>query len=263
MLVTTSYEPSPEQLDRVRRLAAEAGGTFVPRKRLTLPGMRAKFGTPGGEAPAILVATERELKYYTPEGTALFFHPSTAAIRAKRLLRGEGDIMLAVAGVMPGDRVIDCTAGLGSDAIVFALATGPLGAVTALESEPAVALLLQEGLAVYASGIAALDEAMRRIDVRRVDHLAYLREQPDNSADIVYFDPMFRRPIGASSSISPLRGMANDGALSPEAVAEAARVARKRVVLKEHRDSGEFARLGFEKNARGGATKVAYGVMTP
>lgn len=263
MLVTTSYEPSPQQLDRGRRLADFTGGTFVPRRRLTLPGMRAKYGSPGGEAPAILVATERELKYYAPDGTELFFHPSTASIRAKRLLRGEDDWMLSVAGVEPGDRVIDCTAGLGSDAIMFALAAGPQGAVTALESEPAVALLLREGLATYTSGIAALDAAMRRIETRCVDHLAYLREQPDNSADIVYFDPMFRRPIGASSSISPLRVLANDDALSPEAVAEAARVARKRVVLKEQRDSGEFARLGFVKNARGGTTKIAYGVMTP
>lgn len=52
----------------------------------------------------------------------------------KRLRNGEPDTLLALAGVRPGDRIVDCTAGLGSDAIVFAFAVGDEGTVVALES---------------------------------------------------------------------------------------------------------------------------------
>lgn len=261
MLVTTSYYPSPDQIASAERLADELRGTFVSRRRYTLPGLRAKYGARGA-APPILLVTDRELRYHLPGGDTLFFHPSTALIRCKRLLRGEADVMLEVSGAAEGDTVIDCTAGLGSDAIVFAAGVGPQGRVVALESEPAIALLLREGLAAYTSGVAELDAAMRRIKVRTVDHLAYLRTLPDRCADIVYFDPMFRRPIGESSSIAPLRPIANDSEIAPETIAEARRVARKRIVLKEHRDSREFERLGFERHARG-HTKIAYGVMKP
>jgi hypothetical protein len=72
-----------------------------------------------------------------------------------------------------------------------------------------------------------------------------LRSLPDKSADIVYFDPMFRIPVEESSSISPYRFIANPEPLSLEAVTEAVRVARRKVILKDHRDSPEFDRLGF------------------
>jgi hypothetical protein len=72
---------------------------------------------------------------------------------------------------------------------------------------------------------------------------------------------MFRRPVKESSGIAPLRPFANTEPLQPEAVEEAARVARRSVVLKEQVDSGEFERLGFRKQVRSGAN-IAYGVIS-
>ena len=86
---------------------------------------------------------------------------------------------------------------------------------------------------------------MRRIEVRHSHHLDYLKSLPDQSVDIVYFDPMFREPITDSASINPLRHYANGEPLDAESVREAIRVARKTVVMKEARSSGEFERLGF------------------
>jgi hypothetical protein len=83
---------------------------------------------------------------------------------------------------------------------------------------------------------------------------------PDRSVDIVYFDPMFRRPVLSSSALRPLRSQAEERPLSEAAVREAVRVARRRVVLKDHRDSGEFERLGFVRR-RVSSSKVAYGVI--
>jgi 16S rRNA (guanine1516-N2)-methyltransferase len=71
---------------------------------------------------------------------------------------------------------------------------------------------------------------------------------------------MFRDPLHSSTGISPLRSFANERMVTAESVDEAKRVARKCVVLKEQRDSGEFERLGFTKDPRIHA-KVAYGVI--
>ncbi|WP_079909077.1 class I SAM-dependent methyltransferase [Paenibacillus sp. 32352] len=263
MLITTSYDPRQEQLALAQRLLEQLkqmeGVTgplrIVPRARLSLPQMRERYK----EMDIVLVSRER-IEYYHEQQPAMFFHPSTAAIRIKRLLNGEQDTLLHLAQVQPGDTVLDCTAGLGSDSIVFSFGAGEAGAVTALESSPLQCLLLQHGLGSYYSDIPGMIEAMRRIRTVQTDHLDFLRQQKDRSFDVVYFDPMFRKPIHESSSIRSIRGIADSRALSEEAVAEALRVARRTVVMKEHRDSGEFARLGFTELHRS-TTKIAYGVI--
>ncbi|MBQ1913638.1 MAG: protein-L-IsoD(D-D) O-methyltransferase, partial [Selenomonadaceae bacterium] len=88
----------------------------------------------------------------------------------------------------------------------------------------------------------------------------FLREQPDKSFDVVYFDPMFRHPLMESENLNPLRAVADHRPVSLEAISEAKRVARHRVVLKENSRSLEFARLGFTKMAGGQYSKIRYGV---
>ena len=124
-----------------------------------------------------------------------------------------------------------------------------------------IAAVTGYGLQHFLPGNYPLYAAMRRINVVNEDYLDYLRQQPDNSVDVVYFDPMFRKPLTASSSISPLRGVADHRPLSVEAVTEACRVARLRVVMKEASGSGEFARLGFHRLVGGKYSKVHYGVI--
>ncbi|MBD0380443.1 class I SAM-dependent methyltransferase [Paenibacillus sedimenti] len=255
MLVTTSYSPSPELVDKASRLAADYGGRMVPRRRDSLQQIRKKF-----TGDSLLLVTKEEIRYYEGDIPAHFFHPSMALVRIKRMLRGESDLLIDVSGAARGDVVVDCTAGLASDAIVFSFAVGAAGSVTALESEKVPAMLIREGLSVYESEIPELNEAMRRIAVRQIRHTDYLQQLETKSVDIVYFDPMFRHPIEESSSISPLRQNANAEAVSLEAIAEARRVARKSIVLKEHRDSKEFDRLGFEHVLRS-TTKTTYGVI--
>lgn len=239
MLVTTAAG-SPGVTERhARALADELGARFAARDGRTLSHLMKTAGD-----PEIFVAYDKEVRFKHKDGPFLFFHPSMAMIRVKRLIAGEQDAMLNAGRVAPGDRVIDCTMGLASDAIVYSYAVGETGAVTAVESELIPFILAREGLLAYECGFPSLESAMRRIQPVHEDHLGYLRKQPDNSADIVYFDPMFRK-AEAGSSIEPLRGMANPGALRPEAVEQAKRIARKTVVMKEHNRSGEFERLGF------------------
>ncbi|MDF2923355.1 MAG: hypothetical protein K0R57_2269 [Paenibacillaceae bacterium] len=256
MFVTTSYHPASTELKLAKHMAARLGCPYVERRQSSLPRLLRIHGLQD-----ILVVTTKGPRFF-PQGAdePFFFHPSTAQIRLKRLLRGEADALLETAEIRPGEAILDCTAGLASESILLAYAAGPQGSVTAVESEPLVALLVEHGLAEYCSGVAEMDEAMRRITLACEDHLDYLGKLADNSMDIVYFDPMFRQTIEETSALAPLKTIANYGALRKEAVAEARRVARRRVILKENRDGDEFARLGFSRIYRPN-TKIAYGVI--
>lgn len=255
MIITTSYQPTKSQVDKAREAADRLKTQYVPRRKFSIPQLMGRYHT-----EEVLLVGKDGLKAYFGEDPPLFFHPSTALVRAKRILRGETDIMLQAAGVSAGDSVLDCTAGLASDSIVFSLAVGEQGKVTSLESEFLLSFLVKEGLTSYVSSLEQVNQAMRRIHILYRNHAEYLKEAETASVDIVYFDPMFRQPIEESSGISPLRRVANPRAVDPESIREALRVARKCVVLKEHRDSAEFERLGFSSIIKSN-TKIAYGVI--
>jgi hypothetical protein len=257
MLVSTSLHPDPKLLKQAEQLSVKYGGRLVPRRKRSVGELRDL----DGEQP-VLLATRSGLRLYSEDARPLFFHPGMAAIRVQRLHAGDADPLVTATAVEPGDTVLDCTAGLASDAIVLACAAGEMGRVTALESEPLIYCLLEDGLARYIAEQDEITEAMRRIRLVGREHTDYLRSLPDNSFGIVCFDPMFRRPITESASMSVLRAAANPAPVSRDAIREAIRVARKRVVLKEHRGSREFDRLGFTVYRRS-KSKIAYGVIIP
>jgi hypothetical protein len=257
MIVTTGMKPTEEETALAESLAAELGGRFVPRGGASLAKLLRRF-----RADRVLVTGPDGLRLHTDDGgQPLRYHPGMGLVRAKRLREGGSDPLVEISGARPGDRVLDCTAGLAGDAFVFSRAVGPTGRVVALESEPVLYVIVREGLRVYATGMDDLDADLRRIELIRTDHAAYLASLPSGSFDIVYFDPMFRIPVHESSSMVPLRGVANPAPLSSEAVREAKRVARRVVVMKENRDSGEFERLGFTRVPTKKTSAVAYGVI--
>lgn len=238
-------------------LASKLQAQWVPRQDLSIEQLRLRYG-----ATVILLNTKQGLRLYSSSDSKqpLFFHPSMAALRIQSLVKGDGDALLEATQVAEGDKVLDCTAGLASDAIVFSHLVGATGRIIALESEKPLHLLIQRGLATYKSESPELNTAMRRIELLQEEHKEYLERLPDRSVDIVYFDPMFRQPLEDSVAINPLRGIANAAALEGETIRQAIRVARKRVVLKEHRSSDQFERLGFTRLPRA-HSKIAYGVI--
>lgn len=256
MIVTTAPRPSDEAKRIAARLASELKARLVPRRGATVRQLLAADAAKQG-----IVVTEGEVRFYDGEDAKpLFFHPSMAFVRVKRLREGESDPLVRWSGCRLGDDVIDCTAGMAGDSLVLSYAAGDTGTVTALESGAVLGALVREGLASYRTGLPDVDAAMRRIKLLTAGHIDYLAGQPDNSADIVYFDPMFRKPVQDSSAIAAFRSIASGEALSEEAVFHARRVARRTVIMKEHASSGEFQRLGFEP-CQPGTSKITYGVI--
>lgn len=255
MIITTAESSSIGTVQRAQKLALELQCRYVLRGKRSVAKLFAAY-----EDPDVIVITDQEIRYVHPEKPALSFHPSMSFVRVKRLIRGESDPMLEAAQIKPGDSVLDCTAGLGSDSIVFSYGVGPSGQVTALESEMNLFALVKEGLQTYQTDVQEMNEAMRRIEMQWMNHRTYLQEQPDQSVDVVFFDPMFREPLMKSSSLNPLRELANHAELSEETIDQAKRVARKTVILKEQKDSNEFERLGFSCIHRN-PSKIAYGVI--
>jgi hypothetical protein len=88
-------------------------------------------------------------------------------------------------------------------------------------------------------------EPARRIEVRAVDHLAALTALPSRSFDVVVFDPMFRHARAQPSGFDLVRALADARPLRAGAVAEARRVARRWVVVKDGAPGWDLARLGL------------------
>ncbi|MGI6548811.1 MAG: class I SAM-dependent methyltransferase [Syntrophomonadales bacterium] len=242
---------SPEIIE----FAAESGARYTPRQDRSLVRILADENASGvivwePEGPVLYQGKER-----------FFYHPSMGKNRVSRLRRGESDPIIEAMELKAGMEVLDCTLGLGADALVISFVVGKEGRVWGLESSPITAAIVRWGMKKYPDGPQWLKEAMDRIEITCADYLAELRGLPDNSFDIVYFDPMFRQPVQSSKPIAPLRQLANHQPLSVEAVSEAIRVSRKRVVLKERHDSTEFERLGFIEVVMGNHSEIAYGVM--
>lgn len=206
----------------------------------------------------IMVGSER-ISYIYPQGD-FFFHPGMAKLRINGILRGKTDQMIKALDLLPGDTVLDCTLGIGSDAIVISY-LNELGEVTGLEKSPVICLIVREGLSSYKGRDYKLQQAMSRIKVTCTDYNAFLKKQPDNSFDIIYFDPMFRVPKTKSSGIGAIRVLADKSPLSPEILREAMRVSRQRVVVKEGRNSQEFSRLGITNISGGKYSPIAYGIL--
>jgi 16S rRNA (guanine1516-N2)-methyltransferase len=255
LIVTTIHKPTAVAAECARELAGRLGAPLVDRGGRSLAALRAEYA-----ADAVLVAAKDGPVVHTPGGE-YFFHLSMAELRINNLKAGKPDHMIAAMGLDAGMSVLDCTLGLATDAVVASFVAGAGGRVVGLEASPVIAAVAGYGLTGFASGRADVDAALRRIAVIHADYNDYFADLPAASFDVVYFDPMFRAPVQASSSLKPLRHLADRRPVSPAAIAAARRVAKCCVVLKEASGSGEFARLGFSRLAGGKYSSVHYGIM--
>jgi len=255
IIVTTAHKNSPLQKAVAGEIAYRLKLPYVERGGRSLSGLCAAHGAAGA-----VVAAENKISFVSG-GQEFYFHHGLAILRIKELNNGKNDQMIEAMCLKPGYRVLDCTLGLGADAIVASFASGEEGQVVGLEKSPVIAEIVRHGLSLYTTGEEAVDRAMRRIKVIWADYRDFLPAVSPGSFDIVYFDPMFRRPRFGSPSMNTMRSLAAPDPLDREVLAAAARAAARRVVVKERRGSSEFARLGIKEIRGGRYAPVAYGVL--
>lgn len=240
MFVTTSIHPGENEIEAAQKLAADWNVPFLMRDRKSLQVLFENMKT-----DRAVIVGKNEWRYEEKSGYTFYFHPNMSALRIKNLADGEPDRLVTTAKLSEGDHVLDCTMGMGADAIVASYVVGASGRVVALESEPVIAEIVRHGLKVYDTDRKSLNQAMRRVEVVSTTYQTYLKQCQDQSFDVVVFDPMFRETVKRSAGIQMLKPLANSTPLDQASVREALRVARKAVLLKERPKSGEFERLGF------------------
>lgn len=248
-IVTTSYRPTKEQEIKAKQIAKEENMTFVQRNKRSITKLMDEYNQ-----GVIVVSTKGIMATAIGSSESLFFHPNVAMLRVKRWLKSKNDPFVEACKIKEGDVFLDTTLGMGSDAILASLASGKNGRVIGVEESFPIALVVREGLASYETSISKMNEAMRKIEVVHQSHLSFLQSLGDKSVDIVYFDPMFTETVKGSNGIEQLRLYAKQADLSEEVMREAKRVARKRIVLKDHFRSIRFKQFGFHVNVRPSAT---------
>jgi 16S rRNA (guanine1516-N2)-methyltransferase len=254
-IIATTPQSGLKDYTNFNKFLAESGFPYITRNRLSLEVLQQE-----NQADGVVVWYNEGPALYNG-GDKFFFHPSMAKNRLS-IYRKQGteDPFVRACEIEDGDRLLDCTLGLGADAIVASYFT-PHGIVVGLESSPAIALVVKWGMKLYDSPMIWLKEAVNRIQVINSEHYQYLSNLADNSFDIVYFDPMFRQPLLKSQPISPLRSLANPLPLDLAAIEQACRVARKRVVIKERSEGTELERLGCSTIIGGKHRKIAFGLI--
>ena len=259
MIVTTSLREITPDVAAAERVAHELTIPFVARNRQPMQDLMQKYKT------TLIIVIENQQPVVVNSAGKFFFHRGLSELRILNLLRTGNDPLVNSLALAPGMSVLDCTLGLAADALVAAHIVGETGKVCGLESSPLVSLITRWGIAALTADSADFRPELRlaagRVEVITADHANYLAQLPDCAFDVVYFDPMFRRPKHSSAGIQSLRDYANPQPLNRESLQQALRVARSRVVVKELSGSGEFSRLGIRQFGGGQHSSVQYGIL--
>jgi hypothetical protein len=256
MFVTTAGRTNPIMIEEAKRVAFDLDCMYQERNKKSILSLHSRF-----QDNCIVVGKERLELFLLDGEEPFFFHPNSSMFRIKRLMRNEHDPFIDATGLRQGMSFFDCTLGLASDSIVASFVVGPTGKVVGTEENKYLAYLVNRGLRNWESGLAEMDEAMRSVSVIHSNALSRLKEIPSNEFDCVYIDPMFEETILESDGIRALAELAAYTEVSEEFILEAKRVARKRLVLKDHFRSGRFEKFGFSVVKRPSA-KFHFGIIT-
>ncbi|KON87502.1 hypothetical protein AF332_12135 [Sporosarcina globispora] len=255
MIITTAGRTNAVMIEKAKQIAEQLGAEYIDRNKRSVGRIQKQV-----PEDCLVVGKERLELFPIGESKPFFFHPSSAMFRIKRLLKGGSDPFLQAAEIKEGSSILDCTLGLASDSITASYAAGSKGKVTGLEGNKYLSFLVANGLRQWDSGLEVMNQAMGRINAESSMALNYLKQQPSESYDVVYFDPMFEEKILESEGIKALRNFAVYEDLSEEVMFHAKRVARQRVVLKDHFRSSRFAQYGFKVFERK-SSKFHFGVI--
>ncbi len=250
IIVSTSQKADHYLEQRGMKVAKYLNADFVPRKNLK--------SISGIKNPLLVITKSGISCYYNDK--ELFYHPSMAMLRIKRILKGEEDIFTIMLGQISGFNILDCTLGFGSDALIFSFLAGENGSVTALEKNKIIYTIVADGLKGNYQKWEEINQYTNGINPLNIDYTDFLYNSQPKSFDIVYFDPMFEKPINQSVHLEPLRAFAEEMPLKKEVVEQAKIVAKKYVIIKNTLDF-DFNVFGNLREFSKRASKIKYGIL--
>lgn len=273
-IVTTTFKPSEDQVQKAHELATRFGVPYVIRRKNSVKGLMTYHGVD------FVMIVEKDRVVIREEERQFFWHPNMLPMRLKSL-RVSGTLPLFQAlDLKKGDRVLDCTCGMAGDLLMIAVGAGPTGYVRGLEASPVLYYLTSNGIRAFVQkakfGFPAEErfsssisneslELLRgigKIEISEANAKSYLNTLPDKSYDSVYFDPMFVEPNMKSEAMNAMRILAVHDQLEIGTLLEAVRVARKRVVIKTRFGIGELDRLSIGRfTGRREPGQIIYGII--
>lgn len=262
-ILTTAQKSNEAIQEEANALASSMHMTYIQRGKSSIPSL---FNAHSSDYIAVL--SGNGLTIHFPNNQQHCFHLSMAQLRILRLQRGEGDHLInAVQTILNANHplgkkefsFLDCTIGLGSDSIVVSYAF-PQAQIKGLEGSLPIWLATSYGLAHYSHNVKSVTDALRRIEVSHDTFETYVPNLPDDSIDIIYFDPMFEVPVEESPQFKPLRGHTMESHIDDKIMEEAMRVASCGVIIKERPFSSFFQKYPPHKWVGGKYSRIGYGV---
>ena len=262
-ILTTAQKSNKAIQEEAKVLASSMHMTYIKRGKLSIPAL---FDAHLCDYIAVLSGNGLTIHFRNNQQHS--FHLSMAQLRILRLQRGEGDHLInAVQTILNANHplgkeefsFLDCTIGLGSDSIVVSYAF-PQAKIKGLEGSLPIWLATSYGLAHYSHNVKSVTDALRRIEVSHDTFETYVPNLPDDSIDIIYFDPMFEVPVEESPQFKPLRGHTMESHIDDKIMEEAMRVASCGVIIKERPFSSVFQKYPPHKWVGGKYSRIGYGV---
>ncbi|WP_350345046.1 class I SAM-dependent methyltransferase [Proteinivorax tanatarense] len=248
IICTTSQKPTEKMKQTSKKIAELVDGKYVPRKNLGSLNRHTY----------VLVVTKSAVNAYN-NGKKFTFHPSMAMLRIKRIDNNEIDTFTKLLGDISGWRVLDCTLGLGADTLVLSKLVGNTGFVTSLEKSKIIYQVVKSGFENIIYNYPELYSLSRNVRLTNIDFNRYLDNVERNSYDLIYFDPMFQKPLENSAAISSLRGIAHSSRNLRQSITKAKRVAKEAVVVKNNKNY-PFNSIGLDNTFTLPSSSVSYGI---
>jgi SAM-dependent methyltransferase len=250
--VTTCANPVSADVAQAEAVSARWGVPLLERPK------RGSISLLLTEAETLLVIERSGVSLTDGEGSARW-SAGLAALRLRALDEGgQGEALVRVGALSPGERVLDCTLGLAQDARVAARLVGPRGEVVGLEVSLPLAMLVAEGLRREQQ-----EPGSARIAVHHADCRTFLASLAPRSFDVVLFDPMFSREKRAQPSFALLRRLASPARLEEATLCAARRVAGRAVLVKAPRYGPELKALGLTAERASRSAPVVWARVAP
>lgn len=252
--ITTGRSRVPGLLEKAQAWGAALEAPVIIRQR----NQRLEALLEQQNLEALVVATAGGPQVITAQGK-FTYHPSMAVLRLQQLKENKVDYLVEALGLRLGLKVLDCTLGLAADAAIASYVVGSEGRVVGLEASRLLHFLVSQGLRTYVAEDKDLALAMKRITALNIRAEDYLPTVAVDQYDVIYFDPMFRKPVQGSSGMDGMRPFTYEEPLSLEAVKLAAKLAQ-RVVIKE-RSEEILASYGCREFVGGKYSRIKYGII--